>query len=94
MPSSIHRQYFRSALSADNVYPILVVTVFLFQVRHSAAHVSLSHAPQLFRYFVIACSAFWLVWKAFKQRNAPHKLDPRPLDVAQIRREIGWSLCT
>jgi hypothetical protein len=34
------------------------------------------------------------VWKFFKQRNSPHKLDPRPLDNAQLRREIGWSLCT
>jgi sterol desaturase/sphingolipid hydroxylase (fatty acid hydroxylase superfamily) len=34
------------------------------------------------------------VWKIFKQRLAPYKLDSRPLDVSQIRREIGWSLST
>jgi hypothetical protein len=48
----------------------------------------------MLRYFIIASGVFWMVWKVFKNRNAPFKLDPRPLDVAQIRREIGWSMCS
>jgi hypothetical protein len=48
----------------------------------------------LLRYFIIACGVFFLVWKVFKQRTAPYKLDPRPLDIAQLKREISWSLCT
>ena len=49
---------------------------------------------QLLRYAIITMSAFWIVWKVFKHRTDPFKLDPQPLSISQIRREIAWSLCS
>ncbi len=61
-------------------------TFIVLLVRHRQQHSNLH--PQIVRYSTIAGGIFWLVWKTFKQRNAAYKLDPRPLDLAQIRREV------
>jgi hypothetical protein len=49
---------------------------------------------QVVRYLSITCGVFWIVWGLLKHRIVPYKLDPQPVNISQIRREIGWSLCS
>lgn len=93
-----------AVLSGDSFYSALFVAMFIVQVAHAScaaatrkpsscflsatAHSTQTFTPQIIRYSTIAGGIFWLVWKTFKQRNAAYKLDPRPLDLAQIRREV------
>lgn len=47
---------------------------------------------QLTRYALVAGGVFTWVWLIRGPRNAPLKIDPKPLDWADVHREVRWSV--
>jgi lathosterol oxidase len=49
---------------------------------------------QFTRYFLIAGGTFALFWGLFRRKNQDRKIDPKPVSLTDIRREISWSFLT